>query len=35
MNWLDQFLKMHQKNVENITLLAIDKNDKITMFHKN
>ena len=34
-NWLNQFLKKHKKNLENITLLSIDKNDKITMFHKN
>ena len=33
--WLNQYLKQHKKSLENISLLSIDKNNKITMFNKN
>ncbi len=32
--WLNKYLKEKNKILENITLLSIDKNDKITMFSK-
>lgn len=33
--WLNKYLKNNKKKLENITLLAIDKNNKITLFSKN
>lgn len=33
--WLNKYLKNTKKKLENITLLAIDKNNKITLFSKN
>ncbi len=33
--WLNNYLKDNKKKIENITLLSIDNNDKITLFEKN
>lgn len=32
--WLNKYLKDHHKNLENITLMEIDKNNKITLFER-
>ncbi len=32
--WLNKYLKDKKKKISNVTLLTIDKNDKITMFNK-
>ncbi len=33
--WLNKYLKDKNKKLENITLLSIDKKDKVTIFSKN
>ncbi len=33
--WLTQYLKESKKNIENISLLTIDKNNKISVYIKN
>ncbi len=33
--WLNNYLKEQHQEINNITLLSIDKNDKITLFIKN
>ena len=34
-SWLNQYLQKNKKKLEDISLLTIDKNQKITMFNKN
>ena len=34
-SWLNKYLKTKKLNLDNITLLTIDKNDNITLFNKN
>ena len=34
-SWFNKYLKEKKLKLDNITLLAIDKNDKITLFNKN
>ncbi len=34
-SWLNKYLKEHKKKIENISLLSIDKNDKVTLFNRN
>ena len=33
--WLNNYLKNHKQKIENISLLSIDKNKKITIINKN
>ena len=33
-DWLDKYLKENHKKIEDISLLCIDKKDKITMYSK-
>ncbi len=33
--WLNKYIKDKKLNLENITLLSVDKNNKVTLFNKN